>query len=508
MSTPPTSTQLLLLEIIPRITGSLSILGSSYILIDVAWIQREKMRRNKRQRGTSHHGSRHVQDNNNNSTTAGNNTNKRRMKVSDRFLLGMSGCDIIASVGTPVILNLALPQQFGGNGNQATCNAQGFSSHFVTATSLYTASLALTYLLSVKYKYQERQLYRLEWIIHFLILSFVVISGTTSVVLGLYNPTPSACTMIEYPRGCPETTPCLRGESAAAWRLPFRTIPEYTALGFSVIAMVLIYWRVRHVEGKARRWTFQSTARNLARLSVTTNSSVAAGHSSSRQHYTPQGILQSSRRESEEEEDDDVDTKQHGRKSKTMRIEIGGSSSGGLPPILEDGTAEDKTSNGNSGPLADGNSIVAPQEEPIAGSNNRTSSRISLPQSLLTRLPSQQNRNGNSRSSTLNTSSEPRLTVSREVAIQGIFFILAFLLTWTVPTIARCLLRFRNEPLSVNWFIAVNIFLPLQGFFNFLVYIRPKISRRKSNQEQPSRSMGSMNSGAGDVAGSRELSSD
>mmetsp|Transcript_7344 Transcript_7344/g.17991 ORF Transcript_7344/g.17991 Transcript_7344/m.17991 type:complete len:452 (-) Transcript_7344:460-1815(-) len=451
MSTPPTSTQLLLLEIIPRITGSLSILGSSYILIDVAWIQREIMRRNRRQRGQSHNGGHHVQQNNNNSTT-GNNNNKRRMTVSDRFLLGMSGCDIIASVGTPVILNLALPQQFGGNGNQATCNAQGFSTQFVTATSLYTASLALSYLLTIKFKYKERQLYRLEWIIHFLILSFVVISGTTSVVLGLYNPTPSACTMVAYPRGCPETSPCLRGESATAWRLPSRTIPEYTALGFSVIAMVLIYWRVRHVEGKARKWTFQSTARRLARSSVTTNSSVAAGHSSmaSRQHYTPQGILQSSRRESADGDDDHVDTKEDERTSKTVPTGIGGSFSGGLPPILEDGTAEDKTSNGNSGPLADGNSIVAPQEEPIAGSNNRTSSRISLPQSLLTRLPSQQNRNGNSRSSTMNTSSEPSLTASREVAIQGIFFILAFLLTWTVPTIARCLLRFRNEPLSVD----------------------------------------------------------
>ena len=502
MSTP-TSTQLLLLEIIPRITGSLSILGSSYILIDVGWIQRrDKMRRKRRRQGSSHYGGggggdRVQENNNNNNNNITGHNNTRRMKVSDRFLLGMSGCDIIASVGTPVILNLALPPPYG-NGNQATCNAQGFSSQFVTATSLYTACLALTYLLVIKFKYRERQLYRLEWIIHFLILSFVVISGTTSVVLGLYNPTPSVCTMTGYPIGCPEIAPCLRGENAATWRLPFRTIPEYTALGFSVIAMVLIYWRVRHIEGKARRWTFQSTARNLTRSSVATNSSVVTGHSSSRQHCTPQGIFQSSLKKSgDDDEDDEEDTTDHKGTCKTMSTEIEGGASSGLPPILGYGTAKDKASDGNSRPLVASNIVAPGERKAITRSSNRTRGTISLPESVLTRLPAQRN-------STMTTSSEPSLTASREVAIQGIFFILAFLLTWTVPTIARCLLRFRDVPLSINWLIAVNTFLPLQGFFNFLVYIRPKISRRKSTQERPLRSMESSNTGARADTGSHD----
>eukprot|EP00797_Seminavis_robusta_P037577 Sro998_g229580.1 n/a (520) ;mRNA; r:37446-39005 len=69
--------------------------------------------------------------------------------------------------------------------------------------------------------------------------------------------------------------------------------------------------------------------------------------------------------------------------------------------------------------------------------------------------------------------------LSRDVGIQGICFILALLLTWTVPTIVRCLIRIGGRSLSFQWFIAVNVFLPLQGFFNFLVYIRPKLWRRR-----------------------------
>ena len=181
MAAPPTDTQLKLLEIIPRLTGSLSILGSSYILGDVLW-------------------------------------KRRSIKATDRLLVGMSVCDILASVSTPLLLNKALPSPLGP-GNQATCDAQGFFSQFVTATALYTGSLALIYLLSIHYNWKELKLRGVERICHILILLFALISGGVSIHLELYNPTPMACVMISFPPGCgSEENPCLRGESADTWR--------------------------------------------------------------------------------------------------------------------------------------------------------------------------------------------------------------------------------------------------------------------------------------------------
>jgi hypothetical protein len=407
------STQLQMLKIIPRVTGSLSILGSTFIIYDVVKV---KTARNK-------------------------NKTKNTGKVIDRFLIGMSACDILASVSNPVILNLALPEKFGGKGNQATCNAQGFFSQFVTATALYSGCMALTYLLSIKYGWNELQLWQcVERIAHVLIFTFVVVSGTASIFLELYNPTPLSCTMVEFPFGCggEETPPCIRGESAPFWRLPFRTIPEYVAITFAVIAMTMIYCSVRGTEERARRWDsvagFRSTDHSAA-LPFSLPPPPPAALQEESMEITPQQIPN--------------DDAEH---STCNSSEIPRSSSS---PALSGGE-HDTEAAGHDG----------------AGANS-SSKRIST-------MPTpQSNNNHHAR------------RLSREVGIQGIYFICAFVATWTVPTIARSLARIGGRTLGIEWFIAINFFLPLQGFFNFLVYVRPRIlkspwQRRAASSEERS----------------------
>lgn len=425
MSSPPTPTQLQLLKIIPRITGSMSILGSGYIMGDILW------RRRKQQ---------------------------SRIKVTDRLLIGMSVCDILASVSTPLVLDKALPEPMGP-GNQATCDAQGFFSQFVTATALYTGWLALTYLLSIQLGWKEARLRPVERIGHFLILLFVLISGGLSIHWELYNPTPFGCTMTSSPRGCGADTgiPCERGESAFLWRLPFRTIPEYTVVTFSTIVMMVIYCHVRKMELRSNRWTFEQSVNNFRTDSNgTARTALAAEESKESKEVQPEAqesAVQESQQDTKPEDANPTTQSTPTDQEPEKEIDL---------PDMEN-----------------------PREkaEQSTRSNNSSSRRITfstIPSSPDTgHSSSRPRRPVRSMSSIASSSSVASLGMSREVGIQGMCFILAFLLTWTVPTIARCLNRFGNHPLGMEWFIAIQFFLPLQGFFNFLVYLRPKLRKTK-----------------------------
>jgi hypothetical protein len=401
MPTPPTEAQLTMLEVIPRITGSLSILGSLYILRDILWKRKSK-------------------------------------KATDRLLVGMSVCDVFASISTPLILSHALPSPMGP-GNQATCNAQGFFSQFVTATALYTGCLALTYLLSIQYHWKEVKLRLVEQISHIVILLFVIISGGLSIHLELYNPTPMSCTMTVFPPGCAsEARPCSRGETVDFWRLPFRTIPEYAAVTFSTIAMVIIYCNVRQVEEKASQWTFHSSVKNLQN---TTTSSGTAQTNTTTDEAVKQVETQSSSKHLDIESNPP---------STELKLQ--------LPP-----------------PAAASTPQTPPTVEPIA--EEESIRQITVPPKNSVRQSIYRKRQSFGRQSDTSTAARG---MSREVGIQGICFILAFLLTWTVPTIVRCMVRFGNSPQpGIPWFIALNFFLPLQGFFNFLVYLRPTLRKLK-----------------------------
>jgi hypothetical protein len=67
---------------------------------------------------------------------------------------------------------------------------------------------------------------------------------------------------------------------------------------------------------------------------------------------------------------------------------------------------------------------------------------------------------------------------SNQVAIQGLWYTVPFVLTWIFPLIAHALgpawIGRKGKPLLV----LVVIFLPLQGFMNALVYVRPKLQSR------------------------------
>jgi len=109
-----------LLSNIPHVTGALSILGSAFIVYDVA------SDRNKW--SSTYH----------------------------RLLFGMGILDFVSSFATS-LSTLPMPGESGkySFGNPATCTVQGFFVHFNIASPLYNLTLSIYFLLTVTYKWAK-----------------------------------------------------------------------------------------------------------------------------------------------------------------------------------------------------------------------------------------------------------------------------------------------------------------------------------------------------------------
>ncbi len=71
---------------------------------------------------------------------------------------------------------------------------------------------------------------------------------------------------------------------------------------------------------------------------------------------------------------------------------------------------------------------------------------------------------------------------SRTIAIQGMLYVCAFYITWLFPTIQRF-----TEFAGANFFavqIIDSTLLPMQGFFNFFIYIRPQFVKYRENHKE------------------------
>ena len=72
---------------------------------------------------------------------------------------------------------------------------------------------------------------------------------------------------------------------------------------------------------------------------------------------------------------------------------------------------------------------------------------------------------------------------SKQVSAQAMYYLLAFFFTWTPATVTRCM-QMMNAKVPYAMLLLMAIFTPMQGFLNFLVYMRPRwIAYRKKHPE-------------------------
>jgi len=224
---------------VPRAMATLSLLGSSWICFEIL------------------------------------NDPKKRKHIQQRLLFGMALTDIISSItyiwgvaAFPVEMEKDLGLVQGAYGNTATCDIQGFFGQFVPSTAFYNGFLALYYLATIKYKWKDVSLKKMENIAHAVALIFPIVTGALCIHFEVFNPAYIHCWIYEYPYGCLHSdVECIRGGNESlvvgmGWGLYY--VPVLIALTFGSYAMFEVHRTVKQTLRKSAAHKFESSVPEIS----------------------------------------------------------------------------------------------------------------------------------------------------------------------------------------------------------------------------------------------------
>ena len=209
-----TTQQLKVMAILPMISGPLSMLGSSLIVLKIF---RERK--------------------------------KRVSQTYHRILLGFSILDILGSFAycfSTLPSPVGTPDVWGARGNRSTCTAQGF--FIVTGTGIvyYNAALMIYYVLTICFNVPEVKLRKHydPWV-HRFVLFFSFLPSVLGVVLGMMNNIGNVCFIGDYPKGCSsnEEVECERGQNY--FLFGFATMGWVVILGTAAVPICMVFILVR-----------------------------------------------------------------------------------------------------------------------------------------------------------------------------------------------------------------------------------------------------------------------
>lgn len=205
--------------LLPVLSGTLSVLGSSAIVYAILVDRKKKLKQ------TYH-----------------------------RLLLGMSLMDIIQSVAftlTTLMVPSEVPEHWGNIGNWTTCDIQGFMVQLGgVGTFMFNASLSYYYLLTLYFGVKDECIkHFVEPLFHFLSVAFPMVTAVIALTKRYYSPlqvSTGTCWVSEYPAFCSfqDDVECERGPVNLGFRFNFLIVILFTALSL-LINMSLIYCRVR-----------------------------------------------------------------------------------------------------------------------------------------------------------------------------------------------------------------------------------------------------------------------
>ena len=186
---------------------------------------------------------------------------EKKATALSRMLLSMSIGDLMFS-GAWFLTTWASPRELDylrdtNYGTTGTCTAQGFFMEFGgIASLLFNASLAVFYLLIVKYSYREHQMQRLEKWVQPGLWGAALIFATIPLPLQMYNNTHLTCWLRSYPIDCHESwfvppgeTPnCTRGDNSMLGVVLLFMAPAWICVIVAGTIMVLIFRTIRRIE--------------------------------------------------------------------------------------------------------------------------------------------------------------------------------------------------------------------------------------------------------------------
>lgn len=451
------------LQVVSKITAALSIIGSAFIIYDI-------MVRDK----------------------------KQRKFVQNQILLALSAVDICSSIWI-FIGHWAIPEIFssnrqpGASGNTQTCAAQGFFIQMGLAVPWYNAALALYYLLMLNHgRRLPVRIQKMAPAFWGMPLLFGLATAVAGLCLDLFNyfPAFNFCWISGFPVFCDGAfdfkdrenpgISCQRGDNAQIYRLAFGYIPLWTAFTFMCIAFVLVFWQVRHQEAKTKRWSQQWMTGNVG--------SSALAQSESRTYKKRRTSSLMSGSNSRELVDADVnrqisldDNLKNDKCEGDSKVEAGkmGKGSGEAESDFEEDQVKTTTSESEECKTEEVHA-QAEEEGDSNSTNPEIESKYGQAQDELEQGQADSRtmlRSSSSRGQS-NSASAPQ---SVRVAMQSLCYVGAFFLTWTFPFVSTLQSEFSNTKKQYWLELMVAIFLPLQGFFNCLVYVRPRFLNRKKS---------------------------
>lgn len=128
---------------------------------------------------------------------------------------------------------------------------------------MYNCSLALYYLLVLRFNWTNERLAKIERYVHGFIITFTVGTSIAGLPLTMYNKVTTVCWVIGYPADCGNSsssfsdTPCERGNWAWLFGIILFYGPLWICVMLTIIAMILIYIQVRNTFKKNERYLFQ-----------------------------------------------------------------------------------------------------------------------------------------------------------------------------------------------------------------------------------------------------------
>lgn len=211
---------------LPRITGSLSIVASVFIVWIVLRDRRAKL-----------------------------------AKTRYRLLLGMSVADLFNSAAF-ALSSAPIPRgtygAYGAVGTTATCTAQGFFVQLGFAEPSYSCMLAIYFVLVIQLNVAERDIRRrIEPLMHVFAVLYPLGTAVAGLPLKLFNSSGTMCYIEMYPHGCakggvarldalPDWCECTRGIDAFSYQMLFAGMPLlfmlFVILG-SFAAILHTVWR-------------------------------------------------------------------------------------------------------------------------------------------------------------------------------------------------------------------------------------------------------------------------
>jgi len=252
-----------LVAILPKISGALSAVGSSYVIQDVL---RDPRKRNE----STYH----------------------------RVMLGLSTSDFLSSVFVNFLSTWPMPRGYMkyAVGTVGTCDAVGFLCVLTfLSTPFYNCSLATYFLVQLKYNWSDQRIKAIEKWFHIIPWSVGLAFSIPGLVMKAYGPASLVCTIAYpvYPFGCdsPESsTECQRGLSPRQVLIFFgiAVVIMFLCICYVLLIMFMVYRAVRDIENRAAQY---SIAQYRPRQSSNNNNSNS--HNSRSRRIMVQGILYS-----------------------------------------------------------------------------------------------------------------------------------------------------------------------------------------------------------------------